>query len=97
MKFFGKEIPCSLFNLARDFMLSRTSFTPADVRAHLLRHGANELNQTSGVAANHAIIANRVHQAACRELAQSGEVRQLKRGVWMKAAVLAVAESGRTE
>lgn len=93
MKFSGKEIPGSLFKLARDFMLSRQSFTPDDVRAHLLRHGAAALAETHGIPANHPIIANRVHQAACRELAQAGEVVQLKRGVWMKKSILDAAEA----
>lgn len=84
MRFGSTEIPGSLFKLARDRMLAGGTFTPVDVRTHLLEQGASVLQETSPLAANHWLVANRVFQAARDELKAAGQVTQVKRGLWAK-------------
>lgn len=84
MQFCGKTIPGSLFKLARDRMLTAETFTPADIRKHLLANGADALLETNALTNNHPIIANRVFLATRQELADSGQVAPVKRGVWSK-------------
>ncbi|MNR71512.1 hypothetical protein D3C71_21410 [compost metagenome] len=93
MNFGQTPIPQRLFDLARERMLSEPTSTPAAVREHLLKKGATELQQTSAIAHNHAIIANRVFLAVCKELRASGEIASLKRGVWATTKFLQAAAS----
>lgn len=89
MKFSGHEIPGSLFKAARDRMLSADcgpSFTPEAIRQHLLRQCTSELAAISSSEVNQAIIVNRVFQEARKQLASSGEVVQIRRGVWAQAS-----------
>lgn len=88
MRFGSAVIPECLFHLARESMRAKTSFTPEDLRRELMERGREDLARLSSHATNQRIIANRVTRAVIKELAAAGELGQLKRGVWMKAAVL---------
>lgn len=92
MRFGNREVPGELFNLARDRMLASTTFTPEEVRQHLLKSAITHLIQLSPLPANQWIIANRVMRACVKEMVQSGEIAQLKRGVWAKSSFLAAAK-----
>lgn len=85
MKFSGHEIPGSLFKAARDRMLAGTvgsTFTPEEIRQHLMDSCGNDLAAISSLAANQRIVANRVFQEARKQLVSTGEVVQVRRGVW---------------
>lgn len=92
MRFGTITVPGELFKLARERMLSEASFTPEDIRLHLLSSGRVHLDKVSDHETNRWIVANRVLQASRKELVQAGEVAQLKRGVWMKSSVLRAAK-----
>lgn len=92
MKFSGSTVPDFLFALARDRMRASSSCTPAQLRQFVLQRGITELNAVSALPQNHGVIADRVARQVIRELVASGEFQQLKRGVWMKCAVLRAAQ-----
>lgn len=93
MRFGSTPIPGELFKLARDRMLREASFTPEDIRTHLLSEGTSHLSAVTTNSTNQWIIAERVMQSARKDLAEAGEVAQLRRGVWMRSDVLKAAES----
>lgn len=85
MKFSGHEIPGSLFKAARDRMLAPDAgpnFTPGAIRQYLLNQCRSDLAAISSIEVNQAIIADRVFQEARRQLLSTGEVMQIRRGVW---------------
>lgn len=94
MKFGSTIIPDSLFDLARREMRSRASFTPEEIRVVLVRDGAQALRTITSIPRNDRIIAERVMRAVVGELRDAGEYRALKRGLWMKTAILDAAEPG---
>lgn len=91
MRFGSKEIPGSIFKLARDRMLRDVTFTPEDIRGHLMEQAPVVLNEISSIGVNHRIIANRVMRDCVKQLVASGEIAQLKRGVWAKTTFLKAA------
>ena len=84
MRFSGTLIPAALFDLARNKMLSVATFTPDDVRQHLLSNASAEMFATNSIQSNHRIIAERVMRAVLEDLVAEGKVAQLKRGVWTR-------------
>lgn len=92
MKFGTTPIPQELFELARQ-RLRRATSTPEQVRQYLLEHGQEALRRTNPIEHNHRIIANRVFQAVRRELVDSGELTQLKRGVWATTEFMRAAQA----
>ena len=86
MRFGNTEIPGSLFKLARERMLKTATFTPEDIRRHILEQAPTELRNISPIATNQRIIAERVMRGCIKQLVASGEIAQLKRGVWAKAS-----------
>lgn len=93
MKFSGREVPESLFQLARNAMRARASFVPEDIRKVLVEEGKPAMLALCGIEKNHWIIANRVMRAVVHELAAAGEIQPLKRGVWMKASIIETAQA----
>jgi hypothetical protein len=93
MKFGSQTIPTRLFDLARERLLGNATSTPDQVRSHILQNGKSELQQTNEIEHNQRIIANRVFQAVRLELLASGDIAQLKRGVWATTKFLAAANA----
>lgn len=91
MRFGKTPVPGSLFQCARERMLRDATFTPEDIRAHLLATQSEALAAISAIPTNQGIIANRVMRACVKQLVASGEVQQLKRGVWARSDFLAAA------
>lgn len=92
MRFCGKTIPGSLFQLARERLLAEATSTPEAVRQHLMLAGAKDLQALSGIPSNQWIVCNRVMRAAILELVAAGELAALKRGVWATTKFLKAAE-----
>ena len=92
MRFGCTEIPGSLFKIARDRMRSDATFTPEDIRRHLVDRASDVLHGISPITVNHRIIADRVMRDCVKQLVSSGEIAQLKRGVWAKTTFLAAAD-----
>jgi hypothetical protein len=88
MKFGSIHIPESLHQIARERMLQSTSFTPDEVRSHLLDKGIEVIAMISDLKTNQWIVANNVVRAEINKLVSEKAIGQLKRGVWMKRAVL---------
>lgn len=93
MKFCNVEIPARLFDMARDHIRTRTCFTIADVRPHLLGSGRDELAACNSLERNWQLVANRVVRAVLSELEEAEEVHRIKRGVWARGTVLTNDES----
>ena len=91
MRFGNTEIPGCLFHLARERMLKEATFTPENIRQHLLTQAPDELCAISPIATNQRIIAERVMRDCVKQLVASGEIAQLKRGVWAKTSFPAAA------
>lgn len=94
MKYGQTEIPGSLFKLARERMLRDNTFTPFDLRNHLMTDGRDVMLAISTIHKNHWIIADRVMRACIDELRTAGELTQLKRGVWARTSTLGAAGTG---
>lgn len=94
MKYGQTEIPGSLFKLARERMLRDDTFTPADLRYHIISAGQEEMLAISTIRKNHGIIADRVMRACIEELRTAGELTQFKRGIWARTSTLAAAGTG---
>jgi hypothetical protein len=88
MKFCNTEVPQSLFDMARERMRKGVTFTPDDIRTHLLKHAQTELVAINDISSNHQIIAERVMRACVKELRGSGEIKQMKHGLWAKTSFL---------
>lgn len=91
MKFGTTPIPDAVFDLAYERMRRDATFTPEDVRQHLLTHGSAQLQAITSIEVNQWIIANRVMRACVNVMRDAGEIEQLKKGVWAKASFLAAA------
>lgn len=91
MHFGRTELPGILFKLARERMVLEATFTPEDIRKYLVVQSHEILQRISPLATNHRIIANRVMRDCIKQLVSSGEIAQLKRGVWAKTTFLAAA------
>lgn len=88
MKFGQNDIPAELFELARERMRRNITFTPEDIRTHLLTSAKPTLAAINAIEHNWWIIANRVFRACLAEMRDTGEITQLKRGVWVRASSL---------
>lgn len=91
MKFGQTEIPGRLFKLARERMLREATFTPGEIRKHIIENAREELMAISSIRSNWQIVAERVMRTALAELRTAGEVDQLKKGIWAKTSFLAAA------
>lgn len=91
MQFGNTEIPGGLFQLARERMLKEATFTPENIRQHLLTQAPDVLWAISPIVTNQRIIVDRVMRDCIKQLVASGEIAQLKRGVWAKTSFLAAA------
>lgn len=93
MKFGSTTIPEALFDLARTAVRTtldaKSSITPAELRHALAKQGAESLRAISGIETNQRIVAQRITIAVLQELRASNEIAQLKRGVWVRPALLA--------
>lgn len=84
MKFGQTEIPEAIFNLARAYMRSVDRFTPEDIRQHLRANAQAELAAVHAIPENQWIVAHRVTRACIDELRASGEIAQVKNGLWAR-------------
>lgn len=91
MRFGSTEIPGSVFQLARERILADATVTPEAIRQHLLSQAHETLRAISPIATNQRIIADRVMRDCLKQLVASGEIAQLKHGVWAKTTFLAAA------
>lgn len=91
MRFIQAEIPDSLFVLVRERMRRDVTFTPEDIRRHVLQHAQATLRAINELESNWEIIANRVMRSCIDELRRAGEIAQLKHGVWAKTTFLKAA------
>lgn len=96
MNYGNTEIPGSLFKLARERMLRNATFTPNDIRTHLVTEGRATMLTLSTITRNHEIIADRVMRACIDQLRDAGEVAQAKHGVWARTGTLDAAGTGNT-
>lgn len=94
LKYGQTEIPGSLFKLARERMLRDDTFTPFDLRNHLMTDGRDVMLAISTIHKNHWIITDRVMRACIDELRTAGELTQLKRGIWARTSTLDAAGTG---
>jgi predicted nicotinamide N-methyase len=88
MKFCNTEVPQKLFDMTRERMRKEVTFTPEDIRLHLIKNAQAELVQISDITHNHQIIAERLMRACIKELRASGEIKQMNRGRWAKSSFL---------
>jgi hypothetical protein len=84
MKFGQREIPDTLFDMARERMRRDDSFTPDDIRQHLVADGEEYMLFVNDIPSNWRIIADRVTRACIDELRDASEIEQVKKGVWTR-------------
>lgn len=87
MRFGTVLIPDAIFDFARARMRQEATFTPDAVRQHILTSAPLILDGISSIKTNQRIVAHRVTRACIDELRASGEVVQLKRGLWKNVQV----------
>lgn len=95
MKFSGRVVPQELFEITRNLMRTMPSFTPEEIRWLLVTRyprAATLIREVTTLAANDRLVAHRVTRAVIDELHAAGDIKQLKRGVWMATRVWAAAE-----
>ena len=94
MKFSGRVVPEELFEIARNMMRTMPSFTPEEVRWQLVTRprAATLIREVTTLQANDRVLAHRVTRAVIDELVAAGDIKQLKRGVWMATRVWDAAE-----
>lgn len=88
MKFGSSEVPVKLFDMAREQMRKESTFTPGEIREHLLTYAASDLYSVSNIRANWTVIALRVTRACIDELRALGEIKQLNHGLWENCMAL---------
>jgi hypothetical protein len=84
MRFGNQTVPGSVFAVARNKMLELEQFTPQQMREHILKDAASELEALSSISINHRIIAERVMRECIAELRAAGQLASPKRGVWAR-------------
>jgi hypothetical protein len=86
MKFGPNIIPDMLFDLARERIRRDETFTPDDIRKHLVAEGEEHMLAINSIESNWRIIADRVTRACIDEMRDAGEIEQVKKGVWAQAS-----------